>query len=73
VPLQSPALMLALLRGTRTTAGLEVTAEWLEGKYRRGVVVRDAEMTELNIEHQITCPQWNYTIKPRDAQWWNGN
>jgi hypothetical protein len=73
VPLRTPALMLALLRGTRTAAGLEVTAEWLEGTYRRGVVVSDAEMAELNIEHHSTCPQWNYTIKPRDAQWWNWN
>jgi hypothetical protein len=73
VPRQTPALMLSLLRGTRTAAGLEVTAEWLEGTYRRGVVVRDAEMAELNIEHHSTCPQWNYTIKPRDAHWWNWN
>jgi hypothetical protein len=73
VPLRTPALMLAKLRGTRTEAGLEVTAEWLECKYRRGVVVGDAEMAELNIEHHSTCPQWNYTIKPRDPQWWNWN
>ena len=73
VPLRTPTLMLALLRGTRTATGLEVTAEWLENKYRRGVVVSEAEMAELNIEHHSTCPQWNYTIKPRDAQWWNWN
>ena len=73
MPLWTPARMLALLRGTRTATGLEVTAEWLERKYRRGVVVTDAEMAELNIEHHSTCPQWNYTIKPRDAQWWNWN
>jgi hypothetical protein len=73
MPLRTPELVLALLRGTRTDAGLEVTAEWLDRKYRRGVVVSDAEMTELNIEHHATCPQWNYTIKPRDAQWWNWN
>jgi hypothetical protein len=73
VPLQTPALMLALLRGTRTATGLEVTAEWLEKQYRRGIVVSDAEMAELNIEHASTCPRWNYTIKPRDAQWWNWN
>ena len=73
VPLRTPALLLALLRGTRTAAGLEVTAEWLQGQYRRGVVVPDAEMAELNIEHHGPCPQWNYTIKPRDTQWWNWN
>jgi hypothetical protein len=73
VPLRTPELLLALLRGTRTEGGLKVTAEWLDRTYRRGVVVSDAEMTELNIEHSTTCPQWNYTIKPRDAQWWNWN
>jgi len=45
----------------------------LECKYRRGVVVGDAEMATLNIKHHSTCPQWNYTIKPRDAHWWNWN
>ena len=73
VPLRTPALVLALLRGTRTAAGLEVTAEWSEAPYRRGVVVSDAEMAELNIEHHSTCPQWNYALKPRDTQWWNWN
>lgn len=73
VPLRTPALMLALLRGTRTATGLAVTAEWSGDKYRKGVVVSDAEMAELNIEHHGTCPQWNYTIKPRDEQWWNWN
>ena len=59
--------MLALLRGTRTASGLKVTAEWSENTYRRGVVLSDAEMAELKIEHHSTCPQWNYTIKPRDS------
>ena len=73
VPLRTPALMLALLCGTRTASGLKVTAEWSETKYRRGIVVSDAEMAELNIEHHSTCPQWNYALKPRDTQWWNWN
>lgn len=73
VPLRTPALLLSLLRGTRTSTGLTVTAEWLGRPYRRGSVVTDAEMAELNIEHHNTCPQWNYTIKPRDVEWWNWN
>jgi hypothetical protein len=73
VLLRTPAVILSLLRGRRSEAELEVTAEWLRCKYRRGVVVRDIEMAELNIEHHSTCPQWKYTIKPRDAQWWNWN
>ena len=65
VPLRTPGLLLALMRGTRTAAGLKVTAEWLDHNYRRGVTVSDAEIAELNIEYHNTCPQWNYTVKPR--------
>ena len=58
VPLRTPELLLSLLRGTRTSTGLSVTAEWLDRPYRRGTVVTDAEMAELNIEHHNTCPPW---------------
>lgn len=73
VPLRTPALLLALLRGTRTATGLTVTAEWLERTYARGRTVTDADMADLNIEHHTTCPQWNYTIRPHPDEWWNWN
>jgi Rhodopirellula transposase DDE domain len=73
VPLRTPELLLALLRGTRTAAGLTVTAEWWERTYRRGEGVGKAAMAELNIEPHNTCPQWNYTIRPRRSEWWNWN
>jgi hypothetical protein len=73
IPLRTPALLLSLLRGTRTSTGLTVTAEWLGRTYRCGSVVTDAEMADWNIEHHNTCPQWNYTIKPRGLEWWNWN
>jgi hypothetical protein len=73
VPLSSPEVMLSLLRGTRTQAGLTVTAEWTEQRYRRGAVVTDAQMDRLKVEPHSTCPQWNYTIKPREPGWWNWN
>jgi hypothetical protein len=73
VPLRTPEVVLALLRGTRTAAGLTVTAEWLGRKYPRGVRVTDAEMADLNVEHHTTCPQWNYTIRPHPPEWWNWN
>ena len=62
-----------LIRGTATAAGLRVTAEWTDRKYRRGVAVTDGQMADLNIEQHDTCPQWNYTIKPRGSEWWNWN
>jgi len=73
VPLRTPERVLSLLRGTRTSSGLTVTAEWREQRYQRGVVVADATMAQLNIEHHDTCPRWNYTIRPRTAEWWDWN
>jgi hypothetical protein len=73
VPLRTPELLLALLRGTRTAAGLTVSAEWLDCEFPRGVKVTEAEMAALNIEHHNICPRWNYTIKPRMSEWWNWN
>ena len=73
IPLRSRELMLALIRGTATSAGLSVTAEWTEEKYARGVKVTDAEMADLNIERHDICPQWNYTIRPHEPEWWNWN
>jgi hypothetical protein len=73
VPLCSPGKLLSLLRGTRTSSGLTVTAEWTNQKYQRGVVVTDTQMAQLNIEHHDICPKWNYTIKPREPEWWNWN
>jgi Rhodopirellula transposase DDE domain len=71
--LRTPELMLSLLRGTNTTTGLTVTAEWTGQRYVRGVVVTDEQMAQLSIEHHDICPQWNYTIKPREAESWNWN
>jgi hypothetical protein len=63
IPLESPAVLLALLRGTQTEAGLRVSAEWTNQTYRRGEAVSNEQMARLNIEYHDTCPQWNYTIK----------
>jgi hypothetical protein len=71
VPLQSPAVLLGFLRGTRSKTGLRVTAEWWERKYARGVKVSAAEMKELHIHHHAVCPQWNYTMTPRGWEQWN--
>jgi Rhodopirellula transposase DDE domain len=71
VPLQSPAVLLGFLRGTKSKAGLRVTAEWWERTYRRGVKVSAAEMKELHIHHHKVCPQWNYTMTPRGWEQWN--
>jgi len=71
VPLRTPEVMLGHIRGATTGSGLEVTAEWWERPYARGVKVSDVEMAELDIEHHDICPRWNYTIRPRGIHRWN--
>jgi len=71
VPLRTPEVMLGFIRGTTTETGLVVTAEWRDKKYTKGIKVSDAEMAELCIEHNDTCPRWNYTIKPHGWERWN--
>jgi Rhodopirellula transposase DDE domain len=71
VPLRTPAVMLGYIRGATTSTGLEVTAEWWERTYSRGVKVSAAEVAELNIDHHEVCPRWNYTVMPRNTHQWN--
>lgn len=69
VPLRSPEVLLACLRGTQTRTGLRVTAEWRDRVYPKGVKVSTADMQALHIIKHEVCPQWNYTIEP--SYLWN--
>ncbi len=64
-PLRSLDTMLNYIRGTATRTGLTVRAALLEGTYEKGQKVSDAQMQQLDIEHQSMCSSWNYTIRPR--------
>jgi hypothetical protein len=64
-PLRSLAAMTALIRGTSTTTGLTVKASQLVGHYPTKVKVSDAQMANLNLIRRSICPQWNYTLRPR--------
>ena len=66
-PLRTWEAMLAYIRGTKTTTGLEVQAYRHEATYATGRTVSDAEMETLNLERHVVCPNWNYTIRPRVA------
>jgi hypothetical protein len=65
-PLRSLELMLGYIRGTTTSTGLTVRASLDEGIYKRGLKVSRADMKLLNVKPHEVCPQWNYTISPRD-------
>ncbi len=64
-PLRTLDLLLSAIRGTTNTGGLKVTANLDRRRYATKIKVSDREMKELNIERHTTCPNWNYTIKPR--------
>lgn len=63
-PLRTFDTMLAYIRGTTTSAGLQVSAYLVEQMYERGIKVADEVMQGLNLERHATCPNWNYTIRP---------
>ena len=65
VPLTSFEVMKALVEQTQTATGLRVKATIVEKDYEKGITVSDEEMAALVIERHATCPDWNYTIRPR--------
>jgi len=70
-PLCTREIVLGFLRGTHTSTGLEVTAEWWDREYAKGRKVSNATMSQLQIDHADVCPQWNYTITARNSHSWN--
>jgi hypothetical protein len=64
-PLRSLDLMLNAIRGTTNEGGLRVTARLDRRVYHKKIKVPDKEMKQLNLQRHKTCPDWNYTIKPR--------
>jgi len=64
-PLRTPETMLAYIRGTTTQTGLRVAAFQVDQVYERGIKVEDEIYQGLNLERHATCPNWNYTIRPR--------
>lgn len=66
-PLCTFEFMLAAIRGTVTTTGLQVKAFLVESVYQKGIQVTKTTMETLSIEMHSVCPRWNYTIKPRLA------
>jgi hypothetical protein len=64
-PLRTLAVLLGYIRGTRTEAGLRVTARLNPKRYRTKIKVTDTEMAGVRLKRHKTCPNWNYTISPR--------
>lgn len=66
-PLRSFDIVLQYLRETTTSRRLSgrVSAHLVTQVYQMGLAVTDEVMATLTIVYQATCPQWNYTIRPR--------
>jgi hypothetical protein len=64
-PLRTWETMLAYIRSTTTTTGLDVQAVRLDGVYATGLRVSKAAMAMLNLTAHAVCPTWNYTLGPR--------
>jgi hypothetical protein len=63
-PLDTYETIVNYIRTTSTETGLRVSARLLHGDYPIGQRVSKSDMKLLNLEHDPTLPQWNYTIRP---------
>ena len=69
-PLESHEVIVNLIAGTTTRAGLTVHAELDDGIYPKGIKVSDKEMRQLETNHitrHTFHGQWNYTIQPDET------
>lgn len=67
VVLSTIAMVMGLIRATTTETGLRVTGRVMKRMYRTGVRVSASEYRKLRMVRHKTCPQWNYTIRPRSG------
>lgn len=67
-PLRTLAKLLSLIRGTTTRTGLQVTAELDARDYPKKIKVPNAEFKGIQLHRHNICPQWNYTITPKNSR-----
>lgn len=67
-PLESYETILNYIRTTQTKTGLKVRATLVKKNYPTGIKIPESEMNKLNIQSHRVLPEWNYTLKPRQAK-----
>jgi hypothetical protein len=72
IPLRTLGILLSCIRDTTTKSGLKVKATLTQKTYKKGIKVTNQQMAALRIRKHKTCPNWNYTIKPRKPSGQNG-
>lgn len=63
-PLRSHEVIINLIGSTKTKTGLNIKCSLDHNKYEKGIKITDEQMTEINIQRDDFCGNWNYTIKP---------
>jgi Rhodopirellula transposase DDE domain len=64
-PLVSRAVVVNLIGGTTTKAGLHIQAEIDANTYKKGIKVSDEELAAVRIDKESFHGEWNYTISPK--------
>jgi hypothetical protein len=64
-PLVDLVTIISLIGDTTTEDGLRVRSEVDPGRYPKGMVVRDEQMAQIQLEPHTFHGDWNYTIRPR--------
>jgi len=67
-PLVDLVTIISLIGDTTTDEGLRVRTEVDHGCYPNGVVIRDEQMAQIQLEPHAFHGDWNYTIRPRSKQ-----
>jgi hypothetical protein len=67
-PLTDLVTIVNLIAATTTKTGLKVSCELDENEYKKGIVVSDEEMNNLNIKKNDFHGEWNYIISPQELK-----
>lgn len=67
IPLETLAIIVALIGATTTNTGLEVQCELDQNIYQRGIKISDAELASINLKRDELLGDWNYVIYPSNA------
>jgi hypothetical protein len=65
-PLRTFETIVELIGNTRTVAGLRVQAKLDSRKYRTGVAITKAQMSDLALRPHAFHGEWNYELQPRE-------
>lgn len=63
-PLIDQATVVNLISNTKTKNGLEIKARLDEKQYQKGIKVKEAQMSAINLTRDAFHGEWNYAIHP---------